>query len=143
MMEHEVVTRRGWMTREEFLDLLGATNLAPGPTSTKLALFIGYARGGWPGFLLAGLGFVLPATLIVTAFAWAYVRFGSLPALPHFFEGIKPVVLALIVQAIVGLGRTAVKNRFLFVLGTRGAGGGVLRHTRSFCWSLRVASRLG
>jgi len=117
MMEHEVVTRRGWMTREEFLDLLGATNLAPGPISTKMALFIGYARGGWPGFLLAGLGFVLPATLIVTAFAWAYVRFGSLPALPHFFEGIKPVVLALIVQALVGLGRTAVKSRFLLVLG--------------------------
>lgn len=117
MMEHEVVTRRGWLTRGEFLDLLGATNLAPGPNSTKLALFIGYARGGWPGFLLAGLGFVLPATLIVTVFAWAYVRFGSLPAFPHFFAGIKPVVLALIVQALVGLGRTAMKNRFLFVLG--------------------------
>jgi chromate transporter len=117
MMEHEVVTRRGWMTRGEFLDLLGATNLAPGPTSTKMALFIGYARGGWPGFLLAGLGFVLPSTLIVTAFAWAYVRFGSLPAFPHFFAGIKPVVLALIVQALVGLGRTAMKSRFLLVLG--------------------------
>ncbi|MGZ5427978.1 MAG: chromate transporter, partial [Thermoanaerobaculia bacterium] len=64
MMEHEVVTRRGWMTREEFLDLLGATNLAPGPNSTKMALFIGHARGGWAGFLLAGLGFVLPATLL-------------------------------------------------------------------------------
>jgi chromate transporter len=117
MMEHEVVTRRGWMTRGEFLDLLGATNLAPGPSSTKMALFIGYARGGWPGFLLAGLGFMLPATLIVTVFAWAYVRFGSLPALPRFFAGIKPVVLALIVQALVGLGRTAMKSRFLLVLG--------------------------
>ncbi len=117
MMEHEVVTRRGWMTRGEFLDLLGATNLAPGPTSTKMALFIGYARGGWPGFLLAGLGFVLPATLIVTAFAWVYVRFGSLPAFPHFFTGIKPVVLALIVQALVGLGRAAAKTRFLLILG--------------------------
>jgi len=117
MMEQEVVTRRAWMTRGEFVDLLGATNLAPGPNSTKLALFIGYARGGWPGFWLAGLGFVLPATLIVTAFSWTYVRFGSLPALPHFFEGIKPVVLALIVQALVSLGRAAVKSRFLFVLG--------------------------
>lgn len=117
MMEHEVVTRRGWMTRGEFLDLLGATNLAPGPTSTKLALFIGYARGGWTGFLLAGLGFVLPSTLIVTAFAWAYVRFGSLPAVPHFLAGIKPVVLALIVQALVGLGRAAMKTRSLLVLG--------------------------
>ena len=117
MMEHEVVTRRGWMTREEFLDLLGATNLAPGPNSTKMALFIGHARGGWAGFLAAGLGFVLPATLLVTVFAWAYVRFGSLPAFPHFFEGIKPVVLALLANALVGLGRTAVKNRFLLALG--------------------------
>jgi chromate transporter len=117
MMEHEVVTRRGWMTRGEFLDLLGATNLAPGPTSTKIALFIGHARGGWVGFLAAGLGFMLPATLLVTAFAWAYVRFGSLPAFPHFFEGIKPVVLALIAQALVNLGRTAMKSRFLLALG--------------------------
>ena len=117
MMEREVVTRRGWMTREEFLDLLGATNLAPGPNSTKMALFIGHARGGWAGFFAAGLGFVLPATLIVTVFAWAYVRFGSLPAFPHFFEGIKPVVLALIAEALVGLGRTAVKSRFLLALG--------------------------
>ena len=117
MMEREVVTRRGWMTREEFLDLLGATNLAPGPTSTKMAIFIGHARGGWQGLLVAGVGFILPATLLVTGFAWAYVRFGSLPAFPHFFEGIKPVVLALIAQALVGLGRTAVKNRFLLALG--------------------------
>ena len=117
MMEREVVTRRRWMTREEFLDLLGATNLAPGPNSTKMALFIGHARGGWAGFFAAGLGFVLPATLIVTVFAWAYVRFGSLPAFPHFFEGIKPVVLALIAEALVGLGRTAVKSRFLLALG--------------------------
>jgi chromate transporter len=117
MMEHEVVTRRGWMTREEFLDLLGATNLAPGPNSTKMALFIGHARGGWAGLFTAGLGFVLPATLLVTVFAWVYVRFGSLPAFPHFFGGIKPVVLALIAQALVSLGRTAVKNRFLLALG--------------------------
>src|SRR5512143_529745 len=117
LMEHEVVTRRGWMTREDFLDLLGATNLAPGPNSTKMALFIGHARGGWAGFLVAGLGFVLPATLLVTVFAWAYVQFGSLPAFPHFFAGIKPVVLALIAHALVSLGRTAVKNRFLLALG--------------------------
>src|ERR1035437_4081767 len=117
LFRSEVVTRRGWMTRQEFLDLLGATNLAPGPASTKMALFIGHARGGWAGFLAAGLGFVLPATLIVTTFAWAYVRFGSLPAFPHFFEGIKPVVLALLAHALVSLGRTAVKNRFLLALG--------------------------
>ena len=117
MMEHEVVRRRGWMTREEFLDLLGATNLLPGPNSTKMSLFVGHARAGLAGLLVAGLAFVLPATAIVLAFAWAYVRFGALPAMPHFFEGIKPVVLALIAQALVSLGRTAVKNRFLFALG--------------------------
>ncbi len=87
MMEHEVVRRRGWMAREEFLDLLGATNLLPGPNSTKMSLFVGHARAGLPGLLVAGLAFVLPATAIVLAFAWAYVRFGALPAMPHFFEG--------------------------------------------------------
>jgi chromate transporter len=117
MMEHEVVRRRDWMSREEFLDLLGATNLLPGPNSTKMALFVGHARAGLPGLLVAGLSFVLPATAIVLAFAWAYVRFGALPAMPHFFEGIKPVVLALVATALVSLGRTAVKTRFQLALG--------------------------
>jgi chromate transporter len=117
MMEHEVVRRRGWMSREEFLDLLGATNLLPGPNSTKMSLFVGHARAGLAGLLVAGLSFVLPATAIVLAFAWAYVRFGALPAMPHFFEGIKPVVLALVATALVSLGRTAVKTRFHLALG--------------------------
>ena len=117
MMEHEVVVRRGWMTREEFLDLLGATNLMPGPVSTKMSLFVGHVRAGFAGLVVAGLSFILPAAAIVLAFSWAYVRFGSLPAMPHFFEGIKPVVLALIAQAIASLGRTAVKSRFLLALG--------------------------
>jgi chromate transporter len=117
MMEHEVVRRHGWMTREEFLDLLGATNLLPGPNSTKMALFVGHARAGLPGLFVAGFAFVLPATAIVTAFAWAYVRFGALPAMPHFFEGITPVVLALVAVALVSLGRTAVKTRFQLALG--------------------------
>ena len=117
MMENEVVRRRAWMTRDEFLDLLGATNLLPGPNSTKMALFVGHARAGLAGLLVAGFSFVLPATAIVTAFSWAYVRFGALPAMPHFFEGIKPVVVALIVMALVALGRTAVRSRFLLVLG--------------------------
>ncbi len=117
MMEHEVVRRRAWMSREEFLDLLGATNLLPGPNSTKMSLFVGHARGGLTGLLVAGLSFVLPATAIVLAFAWAYVRFGALPAMPHFFEGIKPVVLALVATALVSLGRTAVKTRFQLALG--------------------------
>jgi chromate transporter len=117
MMEHEVVRRRGWLTREEFLDLLGATNLLPGPNSTKMSLFVGHARAGLPGLLVAGLAFVLPAAAIVLAFAWAYVRFGALPAMPHFFAGIKPVVLALVVSALVSLGRTAVKTGRQLVLG--------------------------
>src|SRR5919206_5254846 len=73
MMEDEVVRRRRWMTRERFLDLLGATNLIPGPNSTELAIHVGYLRGGWPGLVVAGSCFILPAALIVTAFAWAYV----------------------------------------------------------------------
>jgi chromate transporter len=118
MMEHEVVRRRGWMSREEFLDLLGATNLMPGPISTKMSLFVGHVRAGLAGLLVAGLSFVLPAAAIVLAFAWAYVRFGSLPAMPHFFEGIQPVVLALIATALASMGRAAVKTRFQLALGT-------------------------
>jgi chromate transporter len=117
MMENEVVRRRAWMSREEFLDLLGATNLLPGPNSTKMSLFIGHARAGFAGLLVAGLAFVLPATAIVLAFSWAYVRFGALPAVPHFLLGIKPVVLAIVATALVSLGRTAVKTRALFALG--------------------------
>lgn len=117
MMEHEVVGRRRWMSRGDFLDLLGATNLMPGPISTKMSLFVGHARAGLAGLLVAGLSFVLPASAIVLAFAWAYVRFGALPAMPHFFEGIKPVVLALVATALVSLGRTALKTRFHLVLG--------------------------
>src|SRR5881628_369888 len=79
MMEDEVVRRRRWLAREEFLDLLGATNLIPGPNSTEMAIHIGHRKGGWPGLLVAGSCFILPAALIVTAFAWVYVRYGSLP----------------------------------------------------------------
>jgi chromate transporter len=110
MMEDEVVRRRGWLTRERFLDYLGATNLIPGPNSTELAIHIGHARAGWPGLLVAGTCFILPAALIVTAVAGAYVRFGTLPALQGLLYGVKPVVIAVVVQAIVGLGRTALKS---------------------------------
>ncbi|HVO50565.1 MAG TPA: chromate efflux transporter [Thermoanaerobaculia bacterium] len=128
MMEHEVVGRRRWMSREAFLDLLGATNLMPGPISTKMSLFIGHARAGLAGLLVAGLSFVLPASAIVLAFAWAYVRFGALPAMPHFFEGIKPVVLALVATALVSLGRTALKTRFHLVLGAAALAAAFLVH---------------
>jgi chromate transporter len=117
MMEDEVVRRRGWLTREEFLDYLGATNLIPGPNSTELAIHIGRARGGWPGLVVAGACFILPAALIVTAIAWMYVRFGALPEATGILYGVKPVVIAVVIQALWGLGRTALKSRTLVALG--------------------------
>jgi chromate transporter len=117
MMEDEVVRRRHWLTREEFLDYLGATNLIPGPNSTELAIHIGHARAGWPGLLVAGACFILPAALIVGVIAWAYVRFGTLPGISGVLYGIKPVVIAVVAQALWGLGRTALKSRPLVVLG--------------------------
>ena len=116
MMEDEVVRRRRWLSREAFLDYLGATNLIPGPNSTELAIHIGHARAGWPGLLVAGACFILPAALIVTAIAWSYVRFGMLPAAEGLLYGIKPVVIAVVVQALVGLGRTALKTPLLIAL---------------------------
>lgn len=113
MMEDEVVRRRGWLSREKFLDLLGATNLIPGPNSTEMAIHVGYDRGGWAGLLVAGVCFIVPATLIVMAIAWGYVHFGQLPQAGSILYGVKPVVLAVIIQALWGLGRTAVKNPFL------------------------------
>ena len=117
MMEDEVVRRRHWFTREQFLDYLGATNLIPGPNSTELAIHIGHARAAWPGLLIAGACFILPASLIVGVIAWAYVRFGTVPAVGGVLYGIKPVVIAVVVQALWGLGRTALKTRALMVLG--------------------------
>jgi chromate transporter len=117
MMEDEVVRRRRWMTHEEFLDLLGATNLIPGPNSTEMAIHIGHRQAGWRGLLIAGVSFILPAVLIVTAFAWAYVRYGSLPQVAGVLYGVKPVIIAIVLQALWSLGRTAIKSTFLaFVL---------------------------
>jgi chromate transporter len=117
MMEEEIVRRRKWITREYFLDLVGATNLIPGPNSTEMAIHIGYIRAGWSGLAVAGISFILPAVLITAAFAWAYVKFGSLPKVIPFFYGIKPAVLAVIFFAIWRLGRTAVKSWRLLVIG--------------------------
>ncbi|HEY7546859.1 MAG TPA: chromate efflux transporter [Blastocatellia bacterium] len=120
MMEDEVVRRRGWLSKEEFLDLLGATNLIPGPNSTELAIHIGHRKAGWAGLLIAGSCFILPAALIVTAFAWAYVRYGSLPQADAVLYGIKPVIIAIVVQALWRLGRTALKTVWLSVISTAG-----------------------
>lgn len=116
MMEDEVVGRRGWMTREQFLDLLGATNLIPGPNSTEMAIHVGYTRRGLPGLLVAGACFILPAVLIVGVIAWAYVRYGQLPAVGHILLGVKPVVVAIVLQALWRLGRTAIKTSLLAVM---------------------------
>ncbi|MGA2080629.1 MAG: chromate efflux transporter [Holophaga sp.] len=117
MMEREVVVRRGWMTREAFLDQLGATNLIPGPSSTQMAMGIGWRRAGWAGLVLGGCCFILPAALLTLALAWAYVRFGRLPQAQGILYGIKPVVLAVVVQALWNLGRTAFRTRTLLALG--------------------------
>ena len=113
MMEDEVVRRRAWLTREQFVDYLGAANLIPGPNSTELAIHVGHARGGWPGLVVAGACFIVPATLIVGAIAWAYVRYGALPAAVDVLRGVKPVVIAVVLQALWSLGRTAIKTRGL------------------------------
>jgi chromate transporter len=116
LMRQEVVQRRKWLEEQQFLDLLGASNLIPGPTSTELAIYLGYTRAGPLGLLLAGGLFILPAMLLVLAFAWAYVQFGSTPQAGAVLYGIKPVILAVIVQAIYGLLRTAVKTWLLAVV---------------------------
>ncbi len=110
MMNDEVVRRRGWVTREEFLDLLGAANLIPGPSSTELAIYLGRRRAGWRGLVLAGVCFILPAMLLVLAIAMAYVRFGALPEVGWLLYGVKPVIIAIVLQALWNLGRTAVKG---------------------------------
>jgi chromate transporter len=117
MMEDEFVRRRGWLTRERFLDYVGATNLIPGPNSTELAIHIGHARAGWAGLLVAGLAFIVPATLIVGAAAWAYVRYGALPEVAGLLYGVKPVMIAVVAQALWSLGRTAIKSATLGLLG--------------------------
>lgn len=110
MMEAEVVRRRQWLSREEFLDLLGATNLIPGPNSTEMAIHIGHRRAGFPGLFVAGACFILPAMLIVLACAWAYVRYGTLPQAEALLYGVKPVIVAIVLQALWSLGRSAVKS---------------------------------
>jgi chromate transporter len=115
-MQHEVVRRRSWLSDSEFLDLLGATNLIPGPNSTELAIHIGHRRAGWAGLIVSGLAFILPAALIVTALAWAYVTFGSRPEAGAVLYGVKPAIIAVVIQALYRLGRAAVKSWALAVL---------------------------
>ncbi len=116
MMENELVRRRRWLSHERLLDLLGAATILPGPSSSELAVFIGFERAGWLGLVVAGLGFVVPAALIVAAIAWAYVRFGSLPQFGGVLYGVKPVVIAIVVDALRGLAPKAIKSKALGAL---------------------------
>lgn len=117
MMEDEVVKKRQWMTHEHFLDLVGATNLIPGPNSTEMTMHCGYERGGWRGLILAGAAFILPAVLITMVFAWLYSKYGQLPEVEPYIYGIKPAVIAIILSALISLGKKALKNVELWVLG--------------------------
>jgi chromate transporter len=117
LMETEVVRKRQWLTRQQFLDLLGAANLIPGPTSTEMAINVGFVRAGWMGLCVAGASFILPAALITAGFAWkTYVRFGALTQAVSVLTGIKAAVIAVIAIAIWRLGKTAVKSVDLAVL---------------------------
>jgi chromate transporter len=126
MMEQEAVHSRGWLTQEDFLDLLGATSLIPGPSSTQMAMSLGYRRAGWAGLVLGGTCFILPASLLTLAIAWAYVRYGRLPQAQGLLYGIKPVVLAIVFQALWNLGRTACRTRLLAGLGLLALAGSFL-----------------
>jgi len=116
LMEDEVVTRHKWLSRQQFLDLSGATNLIPGPNSTELAIHIGKHRAGWPGLIVAGAAFIFPAVLIVLALAWAYERYGSLPQMRWLLYGVQPVVIAIVAQALWKLARTALHGIFPIVV---------------------------
>ena len=110
LMETEIVRKRQWLTRQQFLDVLGAANLIPGPTSTEMAINVGFVRAGWMGLCVAGASFILPAALISGAFAWAYTRFGTITQAVSVLGGIKAAVIAVIAIAIWRLGKTAVKD---------------------------------
>lgn len=110
MMEDEIVTKRKWMTKERFIDMYGFTSLIPGPNSTEMAILMGYHRGGMIGLIIAGLSFILPAVLIVLAFAFIYVNYGSIPVVVGLFDGVKPVILAIVLQALYRLSKSVLSS---------------------------------
>lgn len=117
MMEDEIVKKRQWMDRQHFLDLIGATNLIPGPNSTEMTMHCGHERAGVPGLFVAGFCFIFPAVVITGVFAWLYTEYGQLPQVESFIFGIKPAVLAIIAGAILKLGKKALKGVELGILG--------------------------
>jgi chromate transporter len=122
MMHDEIVKRRKWIDDQHFLDLLGATNLIPGPNSTEMAIHTGFVRAGWAGLIVGGASFILPAMLAVMTIAWAYVTYGALPAVGSLLDGIKPVVIALIAQALWALGQKAVRGSLTGLVGLAALG---------------------
>ncbi len=126
LLEREVVQRRRWLTSEEFLDRVGAAQLIPGPNSTELAIHIGLQRAGAWGLVVAGACFILPAAILVTGIAWGYQEYGQLPRMTAWFYGIKPVLVAIIAQALWGLGRTALKSTGLGILAALVTAGSLL-----------------
>lgn len=117
LMREEVVQRRRWVSDQQFLDLVGAANLIPGPNSTEVAIHLGRLRGGWPGLVVAGVCFILPAALSVLVLAWAYVKYGALPQVGWALYGVKPVIIAVVAQAIWGLARAAVGRAAVVLVG--------------------------
>ncbi|MWB94963.1 chromate efflux transporter [Flavobacterium sp. GA093] len=117
MMQQEVVAKRKWMSEQHFLDLLGATNLIPGPNSTEMAIHIGYDKGGWKGLLVAGMCFIFPAVFITGIFAWLYKQYGQLPEIQPFIYGIKPAIIAIIIGAIFPLAKKSIKSILLAFIG--------------------------
>ncbi len=117
MMQKEVVTKRKWLTEEHFLDLIGATNLIPGPNSTEMAIHIGHEKAGWKGLIVSGLCFILPAVLITGFFAWLYKQYGQLPEVQPFVYGIKPAIIAIILGAVYPLAKKSLKSFELAILG--------------------------
>lgn len=117
MMEEEVVRKRKWISTEHFLDLVGATNLIPGPNSTEMTMHCGQERAGWKGLVIAGICFIFPAVIITGVIAWAYQRYGELPTVQPFIYGIKPAIIAVVVALMISLGKKALKTRTLALIG--------------------------
>ncbi|WP_299211455.1 chromate efflux transporter [uncultured Dokdonia sp.] len=117
MMEDEIITKRKWMSREHFLDLIGATNLIPGPNSTEMTMHCGHERAGSKGLFVAGIAFIIPAVVITALLAYLYVSYGQLPEVAPFLFGIKPAVLAIIASAVLKLGKKAIKTTELIIIG--------------------------
>lgn len=121
MVEEEVVKKRKWISHEHFLDLVGATNLIPGPNSTEMTMHCGHERAGWKGLIAAGLCFILPAVIITGVFAWLYQHYGRLPQVQPFIYGIKPAIISVIVALMISLGKTALKSVELGIIGVLAA----------------------